>query len=353
MWKVHPGHRVSGRVLVSRGSRCAKGMAKFLSLLLLIGSLAGQGCGKRPAKEAGEDWLAAERDALGRLISVREYPRRIVSMAPSNTGMLLSLELRDKLVGVTSFCVSPEKVEGVAKIGGYTNPSVARVISLRPDFVLAARGNPRDVIRQLRWRGIKVFTLDTRTVPGLLADIRKVAALTGCGERARRLVAEMESEIRDVREKVGMLREQEKPRVLWVGQEQPLRTAGPGSLIDELICLAGGENVAGEEKSRWPSFSMEKVVLRDPEVIILSEDKYKSSPARVAGTIVRFKRHAVWGKTSAVRKGRVYFIAADVVGQPSPACVEGLKLLARRLHPDLFAEPAEKGPAHDAGRQSD
>ncbi len=353
MWKMHPGHRVSGRVLVSRGSGRAKGLAKLCCLLLLIGSVAGQGCGKRPAGEAGEDSLAVERDALGRLVSVREYPRRIVSTAPSNTGMLLSLGLRDKLVGVTSFCVSPEKVEGVAKIGGYTNPSVAKVISLRPDFVLAAKGNPRDVIRQLRWRGIKVFTLDTRTVAGVLADIRKVGALTGCGERARRLVGEMESEIRDIREKVRKVREQEKPRVLWVGQEEPLRTAGPGSLVDDLIRLAGGKNVAGEEKSRWPSFGMEKVVLRDPEALILSEDKYKSSPARVAGTIARFKRHAVWGKISAVRKGRVYFIAADVVGQPSPACVEGLKLLARRLHPDLFAERAERGAAHDAGKRSD
>ncbi len=320
-------------------------------LLLLAGLLLGQSCGKHRPSHSGKGVLAEETDALGRSISVRHYPDRIVSMAPSNTEMLLSLGLRQKLVGVTSFYGFPEQVEGVAKIGGYTNPSVAKVVSLRPDLVFAARGNPREVIEQLRRRGIKVFTLDTRTVSGLLADIRKVGALTGCVEGARRVTREIENDIREIHRAVAALSDEEKPRVLWVGQEEPLRTAGRGSFVDELIRLAGGKNVAGDEERAWPAYNLEKVVLRDPEVIILSEDMYKRSPGTVAKTIARFNRHAAWGNISAVRKRRVHFIPADLLGQPSPAFVVGLKELARLLHPDVFpGRVGEKGEAETEKR---
>ena len=320
---------------------------RVFSLLFLTCSLLGQGCVKRPNSPRW-DALAAETDALGRRVSVREYPRRIVSLAPSNTEMLLFLGLRDKLVGVTSFYGAPEKLEGVAKIGGYINPSVAKVISLHPDLVFAARGNSRDAIEQLRRQGINVFTLDTRTVSGLLADIKKVGALTGRLEEARRLTGEIESEIREICQKVAKLSNREKPKVFWIGQEEPLRTAGPGSLVDELIGLAGGVNVAREEKSRWPSFSMEKLVLRDPEVIILGDDNWENPADRVAKALARFRKNRVWRNISAVKKGRVYYIPTDVLGQPSPAFVVGLKILARRLHPALFPElPGEKARAGD------
>lgn len=311
-------------------------------LLLTIFLLAG-GCAGGGLTERKEDSLATETDALGNNVSIRQYPRRIVSTAPSNTEMLLSLGLRDRLVGVTLFYGHPERVEGVPRVGGYINPDTSKIVSLSPDIVFAARGNSRDAIEQLRQHGIRVFTLDTKTVRGLLSDIGKVGALAGANEKARQITEEIRKDIRAVRNAVGELPSGEKPSVFWIGQEEPLRTAGPGSLVDELIGLAGGENVAGEEQGPWPAYSMEKLVLRDPEVLILSEDKYKNSPEKVSVTISKFKRHPIWGRISAVREGRVYHIPADFLGQPSPRVVTGLRLLARRLHPDSFpGSPAEE-----------
>ncbi len=313
-------------------------------LLMAVFQWAGCGGGNRGAET--ERSFASATDALGRRVSLAEKPSRIVSTAPSNTEIVLALGLRENLVGVTHFSTDPQKVEGIARVGGYTNPSVEKIVSLQPDIVFAARGNPRDVLEQLRRHGVKVFTLDTTSVSELLADIGKVGMLTGATERAKRLVMDIEKEIDGVRQKVGGLSDKEKPRVLWVGQENPLRTAGPGSLVDELIRIAGGENIAGDEKARWPSYSEEKVVLRDPQVIILGEDKYKTSPERVAETLTRFRRDEVWRNVSAVKAGRVHFIPTDVLGQPSPVTVEGLRLLAKSLHPHLFPDGnAEKTTA--------
>jgi len=319
-----------------------KPAGKWLALLVFAGSLLAEGCRGPKLSDRKGRVLAVQKDALGREVSVRQFPRRIVSTAPSNTEILLYLGLKDRLVGITSFYGSPDKVEGIPLIGGYINPSVARIVALHPDIVFAARGNPTEVVEQLRRLGIKVFTLDTRTVAGLLADIRKIGALSGADDRAEELISEIKRRVSYVSRTVAQLTDGERPRVLWVGQEEPLRTAGSGSLVDELIELAGGKNVARDEERPWPSYGMEKVVLRDPEVIILGEDKYKNSPRKVSETIAMFKSHAVWGKVSAVKEGRVHFIATDLLGQPSPACVEGLELLARLLHPRLFAEHPEK-----------
>ncbi len=312
-----------------------------------------QGCRKQPPAEQTGPTIGFATDALGTRVCVQEYPRRIVSMAPSNTEILLALGLRERLIGVTSFYGGPNKVEGIAKIGGYTNPSVSKIISLQPDMVFAARGNPRQILDQLRRHGLKVFTLDTKTVAGLLDDIKKIAELTGTTQQARDLIAEIQREVLNVQHSVGRLSEHQKPTVLWIAQEQPLRTAGPGSLVDELIRIAGGKNVAADEKSPWPIFNMEKLVLQDPQVIVLAEDLYKGSPDRVPETLARFRRQAVWRNISAVKAGRVYYIPTDLLGQPCPAFVRGLKILASYLHPDLFPQVSAERDEPETEKPSD
>ena len=321
-----------------------------LTFLLSLTVVLQQGCRRDSSstvEKAGEDargtpetptTLVRETDALGKTISLREYPRRIISMAPSNTEILLSLGLRENLVGVTDFYGDVQRVGAVQRVGGYTNPSVERIVALKPDIAFAARGNPRDVILQLERHGIPVFSLDTRGVSQLLSDIERVGRLTGVASEGSHLTSEIREEMQQIRDKVEALNDDDKPEVLWVGQEEPLRTAGPGSIVDELIAMAGAKNVARNERDAWPSLSLEKLVLADPDVIILGEDKYKESPKRVRDTLSRLRRHPVWQNVSAVREERVYAIPTDLLGQPSPLFVLGLRELARRLHPKLFAE---------------
>jgi len=347
------GHDTPSEFLHLSGNSKVMTRASRFPLLLLFAAFLLQGCREHPAPDNSGPSLATATDALGRRVSVKEYPIRIVSTAPSNTEILLCLGLRERLVGVTDFYGSPGKVQGIVKVGGYTNPSVEKIVSLQPNIVFAARGNPRDVIEQLRGHGVTVFTLHTKSVAGLLSDIETIGLLTGTAERAKRCVAEIRKEIRLVRQRVKNLSDREKPRVLWVGQEEPLRTAGPGSLVDELIGLAGGKNVARDERGPWPSYSIEKLVLQDPQVLILGEDKYKNSPEKVTETLAMFKRHRIWRNISAVKRGRVHYIRTDLLGQPSPAFVVGLKELAECLHPDLFAERrTERGEA-EAEKKSD
>src|SRR5262249_56294031 len=88
-------------------------------------------------------------------------PQRIISVAPSITEMLFALGLGDQVVGVTTYCKYPEAAKAKPKIGGYTTPSLERILALRPDQVIMMKNRP-DVAGKLRRAGIHVCRMPTR-----------------------------------------------------------------------------------------------------------------------------------------------------------------------------------------------
>jgi iron complex transport system substrate-binding protein len=109
-------------------------------------------------------------------------------------------------------------------------------------------------------------------------------------------------------------------------------TAGPGSFIGALIQLAGGENVASSSRVAWPQFSLEELIRADPDLIILGDALVPVNPQTPAAVALR----PGWNGLRAVRRGTIYSIETDVVSRPGPRVVEGLELLARLFHPNLF-----------------
>ena len=308
----------------------------FIPCAIFLG-LSAVGCKKSSNKTQPEkQFIVQIKDVFGHETKLKQYPKRIVSMAPSNTEILLHLGVKDRLVGVTSFYGYPEKVRGIEKIGGYINPNFEKIVSLKPDLVFAARGNPKQLIFKLRKYRINVFTLDTHNLSDLFYDIKNIGELVGVEEKANRLVQYMKDEIAEVKNRLKNLRVKQKPRVFWLGQEEPLLTAGTDNIINELIRLAGGINIAEDSNEKWPRYSREKLLLKNPDIIIVSDDKYKSSDRKLKETIQRFKNDPVWQNIAAVNNERIYFVPTDLIGQPSPRNIEGLNRLVRSFHPELF-----------------
>ena len=101
--------------------------------------------------------------------------------------------------------------------------------------------------------------------------------------------------------------------------------AGPDNIVDELIRLAGGRNTAGGERAKWPTINAEKLLLLNPEIIILGEERYLNNPGKVAETVSRWRNDSVWRNIAAVEAGRVYFVRTELIGQPTPRNIEGLR----------------------------
>lgn len=313
---------------------CAIGAAALAGLLAVSCS-----CGKREPDEAGAGdtrSLVEETDVLGRTLRLAAYPERIVSTAPSNTELVLQLGCRDRLVGVTRFYGWPELVEGVTRVGGYYDPSIETIMALQPNLVLVARGVSQEVLEKMQRLGLPVFCLDTQDLDDLYRDVATVGRLLGVEDKAAALVEKTKAGIAEVTATTGDLPESERPRVFWLGQEEPVMTAGPDNMINTLFELAGGVNVAADAPRPWPTYSLETLLVKDPQVIIVAPQMPPARATSADEVLGRLRAHPVWSQISAVRTGRVHLVRTDLIGQPTPRVVDGLRELAELFHPELF-----------------
>lgn len=285
---------------------------------------------------APDEPAVEETDVLGHVLRLEAYPRRIVSTAPSNTEIVLQLGCRDRLVGVTDRYGYPELVEGIARVGGYLDPSIETISALKPDVVLVARGISQDILDKIRAFGLPVFCLDTQNLDDLYRDIATIGRLLGVEKEAKALIEKTRKGVAEVTDKTAGLDASQRPRVFWLGQEEPLATAGPGNMIDTVFALAGGVNVAADAPKDWPAYSLETLLIKNPQVIIADKDGLAGHESDPAKLLKRLRAHPAWSRVSAVKTGRVYIVPTDLIGQPTPRVVDGLRILARHLHPELF-----------------
>lgn len=279
-----------------------------------------------PSVAPASSFPVAVVDGVGSSVTLETEPQRIVSLAPGHTETLYALGLGDRVVGVTAYCNYPPEAAEKPKVGDFSGVSLESVVGLDADLVLASTLQMGDVVPALQEHGIVVVVATPATVMEVLETIDLIGQLTGRQEAAQALTADMQGRIDAVQQAVQGA---PPPRVFWeLGAE--LYTVGPGSFVDDLITMAGGENVAADSDSPWPQLSVEAIVLKDPEVIVLADHNYGE-------TAEMLKERPGWAEIDAVRKGRVIEITDDdIVSRPGPRIVDGLEFLAQALHPDRF-----------------
>jgi iron complex transport system substrate-binding protein len=311
------------------------GLAGLVTLLLLTATaLAGCSSAKEPATsstpkggspEATANFPATITDDASRTVTVEKAPERIVSLAPANTELLFALGLGDKVVGVTSYDDYPAEVADIPKVGDFAGPNLEAVAAADPDLVLVTLGVQAEMIKKLEDLGATVVAVDPQTVGGLFNDIRKVGSLTGKPAAAEQLLATMQSEIAQVKRAVAG--EEPVSAFVEIGQN-PLYTVGAGTLIGELVEMAGGTNVVTEPG--YVPYSTEQVVKADPAVYLAT--KSSASDTETVGQRAGYKGLA------AVKNGRVVILDDNLVSRPGPRIAAGLKLIAEGLHPEAFEE---------------
>lgn len=297
----------------------------FLGLALAAALLAG--CGGRDVRPAAGITAV---DALGRTVAVPKPPERIVSLAPSNTEILFALGLGERVAGVTDYCDYPPEARAKEKVGGFKDPSVEKVISLRPDLVLATGGIQREVVDRLDALGVPVFVLDPRSMDEVLAGIRTVARLAGAAAEGERVAAGLEARVAATRDRTARIPEAGRPAVFYEVWPDPLMTAGPGSFAHDMIGIAGGRNVAAGTAQPYPKFSLEELLAADPAVIV--------TPFAETARDLGAGRRPGWRGIRAVRDGRIAVVNQDLTSRPGPRLVDGLEAMARAIHPEIFGE---------------
>lgn len=258
-------------------------------------------------------------------------PERIVSMAPSLTEILFALGLDDKIVGVTIFSDYPPAALEKPKVGSFWQPNIEAVVAARPDLVVTLQiEQQKSLADRLRRIGYNSLIVDIEKVNDLYEAAETIGEATDSRRQADELVGNLKNKLRELASMVGT---EERIKVLWVVQREPLRVAGRDTFINEMIELAGGENAIGETLHKYPPIGAEQVIACRPDVII--------EPTMTHSNLDSQKQTAVqyWSRfqnVPAVANGRIYVIHSGAVSRLGPRLYEGTEIIARCLRPDLF-----------------
>lgn len=267
-------------------------------------------------------------DEVGRRILIPDNAERIVSLAPSITETLFALGLDDEIVGVTNYCDYPDKALEKPKVGGFVNPCIEKIVSLRPDLVVATDdGNRREVINKLTQLGIPVFVTYPRNFNEILRTTENTGWITGRTKEASRIIRDIKGRRDEI---IKLTKDLEKSKVFLQMGDSPLITIGRDTFANDLIETAGGVSISRDEPLRYPTYSIEEVLIKEPEIIIMTSMHVKRNYKGL------MRKWSKWGSIPAVKKGKVFVIDSDLVDRPSPRIIEGLEELAKIIHPEIF-----------------
>jgi len=253
-------------------------------------------------------------------VAYAEPPKRIISLAPSMTEILFAMDIGDSVVGVTSFCDYPAEAKKKQKIGGMSNPSLEVVVSLKPDIVvMTTDGNPKEFEERLRQLKIKTYVFKARQIAELPQGVRELGLALGVKERAEKLAGEIEAAISKFKIQNSKFKIHKK-KVLFIVWPEPLIVAGPGTAIDDVITLLGGENIASKAKTSYPKYSIEEIIRQSPDVVMIG--KGHANMKEVSATLLKRLKNV-----PAVRNSRVYYVS-DSLYRLGPRVVDGVEEMA-------------------------
>jgi iron complex transport system substrate-binding protein len=276
----------------------------------------------------------AVHDVLGRRVTISAPPQRIVSLAPSITEQLFAVGAGDRVVGVTLYDNYPPQVRRLERVGGYVAKSISieKILSVRPDLVLARGEIQRGVIEALEQSSIPVMAIEPSSFDEVYGTLTLIGRLTDQAQEATRVVAEMQRRVARVRQKVAAIPPHRRVSVFYKAYDEPLLTAGPSTFIGRLIDLAGGVNIFADLTASYPQVSAEEVLRRNPDVILEPASNGTQLPSETA------LRHPGWRHLAAVKHGRVYLLDDDLVSRPGPRLAKALQVIAATLYPALFSQ---------------
>ena len=287
-------------------------------LVVVAGLVAACSGGDAPAAAVGG---TAVVDDAGRQVSLTPAPRRIISLAPSATELLIALGASAHLVARTDFD-NDASLARLPTLGRTLSPSLETVVALRPDLVITASDAlTDDFTERLIGARVRVYQTDTQRLSELFASISTLSVLVGEAARGEELLRATERALGTIREAAvsGL-----QPRVLYLLWHSPAFIAGRDTYIDDLIRIAGGRNVFADVAG-WAQVSLEEIIARDPELIVVPRGEGHSlQPEWLVET-------AGWRGVRAVREDRLLLVDSDLFNRPGPRVVEAAQVLASAL----------------------
>lgn len=288
-----------------------------------LGLIAAAGTGMSAERAAAAPLTV--RDAFGRSVTFSAPPERIVTIFASNTEIVASLGLADRIVGIEAYTRYPPEVLDRPLVGGRLGFSVDAVVDRRPDLVVVtpSRQAASQLIDPMERLGIPIVVLLQRDLAEIMANIRLMGRVTGVAERGEAVASQLEARMAKVHDRIAGLA---PPRAIMITGRLGnglMLIARDGTYTGDAILRAGGR-FGLESRGAIAQISPEAILNADPDVLLFagSEPDMKALVARPG-----------WIDMRAVKGGRTYAVSRAELLIPGPRTVDGIERLARLFHP--------------------
>jgi iron complex transport system substrate-binding protein len=273
-------------------------------------------------------------DDEGKNVALAAEPQKIVSLTPAETEILFALGVGDRVVGkVEDIAKYPPEANNVPIVGTFTGVDVEKIVGAHADLAIAggSGGTPKEAIDKLRTLGVPVLVVYAPNVSGVLHDVELTGAAVGRPAEAAALAASMRSGFDQV---AAATAGATRPRVFYeTGDSPSIYGIADKSVYAEMIELAGGAPITTGSSTNW-EMSIEKLVVADPQLIILGDAAYGVTGAAVA-------KRPGWAGLTAVKTKAIKPIDDILVTRPGPRLVDGLRLLVAAIHPEVVLPSME------------
>ena len=263
--------------------------------------------------------------------------KRIVSLAPSVTSILVALGARRQIVAVSKWCKDVADVRGLPELGDCwflgdksgAEKSASEIMKLRPTMIVGSVPFKTETVQKVLSLPVPFLALNPRRLTDVESDIRMLGGVTGTSHRAEELIREMRRKFEQLRKTAS--RAKTRPRVYCEAWPNPRISSPPW--VTELVEICGGEiSVRAGER-----VSDEDVAQANPEVIVLA---WAATGAR--SKLEQALKNRAWRDVSAVRERKVFAIRDELLNTPGPPLVCGAEELLRVIHQGLTSTPLKR-----------
>ncbi|MEO0089119.1 MAG: helical backbone metal receptor [candidate division WOR-3 bacterium] len=243
---------------------------------------------------------------------------RAISLSPAVTEIIFALNCENYLVGNTIYCDYPEKAKEIYKVGDMINPSIEKIVKLKPTIVFLTYPLQKNIDEKLKALNIKTFNSSPQSLNEMFEEIIKIGEIFNKKEKAEKLVDSLREELNKIKKLKNRL------KVYIEINANPPITIGKNSFLNDLLELIGLENIFADKLIPYPTVKHEEIILKNPDYIIILHPESKAKD---------FSLRFGYEKIKAVKSGKIidnldpnYFL------RNSPRVIEGIKILSRLLN---------------------
>ena len=312
----------------------------FMLLLLLLQIMTLSGCGSQNTKETTADsnvFLTITDDA-GRKVVLKNKPERVVSLSPSFLGMIEAVD--GKVIGRATSKVGtiPESMKDAQEVGFTYNIDVERVVALKPDCVLALKGQHDKFISLLESNNIPVIEIDVRTYKEVRNALKLIGKIYGAEQIGQQAAEKLDNEISKISEKIP---KDEKKIVILHASAKNVTVELDGTIAGSAAKLLGFKNVAAGstplsgDPDKTP-YSLEELVKNDPELIFITS---MGTDAAIENRLRSdVQSNPAWNSLKAVRENRIIFLPEQLfLINPGLQYPKAVEYMAKSVYPEVFS----------------